>query len=252
MLSGILGLVLCVTNCISDAQQTAKPVELPFELIELIFDSVVQDMHDTKIGDTAAALMHVSSAARFRVLKALPQVKLYELDTQCGQRASQLRLPDSLVRYIRQANEFFLLDVALTFRKVPFPMPAPHTANEKITFSSGRPARYVEFAVKIVFDGAEDDSLTCNTTRDAPDSEIFVQDACNLLNFVLCEVWIDHLKPKYGCPPRILNMHQRALLPQEPLKALVIDIAMTLKSSTKHRKAERYVKHWRFDTRPPP
>lgn len=113
MTSALLVSSLHVTDCISEERKSTSMPELPFELVELVIDYVLADMRSTKIGDTAAALLRVSSSVRYIVVKAFTPVKLYEVDPSPSPQEVTVHLDEKLVSFVASITRWHLADVSV-------------------------------------------------------------------------------------------------------------------------------------------
>lgn len=257
MLRGVFGIALCITDCNSDSQRTGKLAVLPNDVIDLVVDHVVLDMRDTKQGGTVAALMHVSSLIRYKLAKLFAPVKLYTAAPPRVEQEAEVLLPEDFEHYIPSVIRWHLFDASM--KRHGAAAPSQQIGTEALLFKAGAPVRNLQACVAIKTERLEPEIFKAPALAER--SGFFLQDnnrdasrLTYILNFAFeqCQSGRQDADGGGDFPPRVLNVHQRALLSGslgDPVAAVAIDISMILKAITEDPESKWYTRKWKFVTK---
>lgn len=247
--SALLVSSLHVTDCISDEHQSSAMPQLPLELVQLIIEFVLEDMRSTKIGVTAAALLHVSSSVRFWVAKAFAPIKLYEVDTPLIAGATKARLPEEISSYIGPAVRWHVCDFSIRRHGV---LSEPHCASmDGIFFLSGALAQNAAVRITVKTDEATHTSATASNGFHK-DKDIRINRVVHLVKATLESFGFgDRAREKGALLPRTLSLHQRALNGslEEPVESVTIELRLDLKVARADPASQWHWRCWSFDTK---
>lgn len=253
MLSGVLGLSLCVTDCLSDSRREGRISKLPLELLDNILKHVIEEMRISKIGTTVATLMHVSSYVRCQVIKAFAPIRLYDVALPVASPLREVHLPDDLLGFVCPLIRWYLQDTSIQ----------RHSTKARPTCVSKDP---LFFTTKVrVHNASCSLSFSSVGEPEVGDGRHFLKDQPDFGSFHVASLLDGNLRQckskdrdsqpgdkKGAFPPRILNMHQRALSGSlgDPAAGITIDLSFVFKASMADYALTWCTRRWGYVTKP--